>query len=185
MEYLDVVDEAGVPIGEVVSREAAHAHGIRHRTAHVWVTRKREGVTEVLLQRRSPEKESHPGLFDTSSAGHIAAGDEPLPSAQRELEEELGISSTSQDLAFLGTFRIRYDKHFHGRAFSDNEVTFVYRYTGEVDEDSLVLQAEEVSEVRWFPLADVVRAVESGDERFCVTSGGLGVLTAHLASQGR
>lgn len=39
MEYFDVVDEKGVPTGATVSREAAHRDGVRHRTAHVWVTR--------------------------------------------------------------------------------------------------------------------------------------------------
>ena len=39
------------------------------------------------------EKESFPGLYDTSSAGHIRAGDEPLPSALRELREELHIAA--------------------------------------------------------------------------------------------
>ena len=39
------------------------------------------------------EKESFPGMYDTSSAGHIPAGEEPLPSALRELSEELGMKS--------------------------------------------------------------------------------------------
>lgn len=37
------------------------------------------------------EKESFPGRFDTSSAGHIQAGDEPLESALRELHEQCKI----------------------------------------------------------------------------------------------
>ena len=36
MEYLDIVDEMGNPTGEIVEREYAHRHGIRHRTSHVW-----------------------------------------------------------------------------------------------------------------------------------------------------
>ena len=49
MELLDVVDENGVPTGTVVSREKAHAEGIRHRTAHVWLVRRRNGNVEILL----------------------------------------------------------------------------------------------------------------------------------------
>ena len=92
MEYFDVVDEAGQPTGKTVSRENAHTYGILHRTAHVWIVRQRDGRPEVLLQKRSMEKDSFPGLYDTSSAGHIPAGDESVPSALRELSEELGIS---------------------------------------------------------------------------------------------
>ena len=90
MEIFDVIDKDGNPTGETVTRERAHAEGIPHRTAHIWILRKKEGRIQVLLQKRSKNKDSFPGMFDTSSAGHIQAGDEPLESALRELEEELG-----------------------------------------------------------------------------------------------
>ena len=117
MEYFDVVDEAGLPTGKTVSRENAHTYGILHRTAHVWIVRQRDGRPEVLLQKRSMEKDSFPGLYDTSSAGHIPAGDESVPSALRELSEELGIIALPEQLHYAGTFRIQYEKEFHGRMF--------------------------------------------------------------------
>ena len=80
-----------MPTGEVVERSVAHSKGILHRTAHVWIIRKVEGRWQVLLQKRSENKDSYPGMFDTSSAGHIPAGVEPPESALRELSEELGI----------------------------------------------------------------------------------------------
>ena len=89
MELLDVVDENGVPTGTVVSREKAHAEGIRHRTAHVWLVRRRNGNVEILLQKRCKSKDSWPGCYDISSAGHIPAGVDFIPSALRELREEL------------------------------------------------------------------------------------------------
>ena len=92
MELFDVIDSKGNPAGQIVSREKAHAEGIPHRTAHIWIIRKKEGKVQILLQKRSQNKDSFPGKFDTSSAGHIQAGDEPLESALRELKEELGIT---------------------------------------------------------------------------------------------
>ena len=89
MEYFDIVDESGLPTGEIVSRDIAHRDGIRHRTAHVWVVRPAHAGYDILLQKRSRNKDSFPGFFDTSSAGHIPAGSEPLPSALRELKEGL------------------------------------------------------------------------------------------------
>ena len=74
------MDEDGVPTGETISRDDAHTDGILHRTAHVWVIRKTDRGYDILLQKRSEEKDSFPGLYDTSSAGHIPAGDEPLES---------------------------------------------------------------------------------------------------------
>ena len=84
MELFDVIDSKGNPAGQIVSREKAHAEGIPHRTAHIWIIRKKEGRVQILLQKRSQNKDSFPGKFDTSSAGHIQAGDEPLESALRE-----------------------------------------------------------------------------------------------------
>ena len=67
METLDIVDENGIPTGETIPRETAHREGILHRTAHVWVVRPSEKGYDILLQKRSMEKESFPGLYDTSS----------------------------------------------------------------------------------------------------------------------
>ncbi len=184
MEYLDIVDENGIPTGKTISRDLAHRNGILHRTAHVWVVRKNGGRTEILLQRRSEEKESFPGMYDTSSAGHIPAGEEPLPSALRELKEELGIAAAPDRLHEAGVFRIRYEKVFHGCLFRDNEVTKVYVYEEPLDIASLTLQASEVSEVRWFDLEAVWNEIRSGDRRrFCVPEAGLKVLMRYLGFQ--
>ena len=50
MEILDVVDETGAPTGETVERAEAHREGVRHRTAHVWIARNRNGRIQLLLQ---------------------------------------------------------------------------------------------------------------------------------------
>ena len=180
MEILDICDENGFPTGETISREAAHRDGILHRTAHVWIVRKTVSGYDILLQKRSMEKESFPGLYDTSSAGHIPAGEEPVPSALRELKEELGIAAQARDLAFAGTFRIQYEKEFHGNLFRDNEVTSVYVYRKPVDIGSLRLQAGEVDEVQWFDLNEVCTEIQTCRERFCVPSAGLQVLKKYL-----
>ena len=83
MEYLDIVDENGVPTGKIAERTAAHKQGLRHRTSHVWILRERAGKVEVLLQKRSQNKDSFPGCYDISSAGHIPAGVDFIPSALR------------------------------------------------------------------------------------------------------
>ena len=180
MEYLDICEENGLPTGRTVSRDEAHREGILHRTAHVWIVREAEGRHQVLLQKRSMEKESFPGFYDTSSAGHIPAGVEPLPSALRELREELGIEAAPEDLSYAGQFRIRYEKEFHGRLFKDNEVTSVYVYEKPVDAGSLTLQESEVDEVRWFGLEEVQAEIRGSRKRFCVPAEGLNVLISYL-----
>ena len=180
MEYFDTVDEYGVPTGEIISREEAHREGIRHRTAHVWIIRSSKKGYDLLLQKRSLNKDSFPGLYDTSPAGHIPAGDEPLESALRELKEELGIEAKPGQLSYAGMFQIQYEKEFHGHIFRDNEVASVYVYQEPVEITTLTLQESEVSEVRWFDLDEVWNEIKTDRSRFCVPTGGLKVLREYL-----
>lgn len=126
MELLDVVDEHGVPTGEVVSRDVAHRTGVRHRTSHVWMLRKKNGRLEILAQKRSENKDSHPGCYDISSAGHIPAGEDFVSSALRELEEELGVTAKPEDLVYCGQRHFAYEKEFYGEMFQDDQVSNVY-----------------------------------------------------------
>ena len=180
MEIFDVIDKDGNPTGETVTRERAHAEGIPHRTAHIWILRKKEGRIQVLLQKRSKNKDSLPGMFDTSSAGHIQAGDEPLESALRELEEELGIHATPEQLHFAGTFPISFAKEFHGKMFRDEELAFVYIYDQPVNITKLVLQKEEVEAVEWFDLEKTYEECKYCRDMFCVPSGGFEVVRKYL-----
>mgnify|MGYP002673991804 FL=1 len=169
MEIFDIVDEKGIPTGETIERTRAHEKGVRHRTAHIWIVREQDGKAQLLLQKRSAEKDSFPGRFDTSSAGHIQAGDEPEESAIRELHEELGIRAAKEDLTFAGCFDIQYEKEFYGKMFRDNEVAFVYMYTKHVDAKKLTLQKEEVECVEWFDMEELDTALQPPrDQRFCV-----------------
>ena len=180
MEYFDVCDAQGRPTGRVVARDAAHREGIRHRTAHIWVARKVHGRWHLLLQKRSMNKDSFPGKYDTSSAGHIRAGDEPLPSALRELEEELGIRASADQLHCAGTFNVRFEKVFHGQLFRDDELAHVYAYTEPVDPSALRLQAEEVERVDWFDLEILWMVLRDRREFFCVPAEGLAVIRNYL-----
>ena len=119
-------------------------------------------------------------MFDTSSAGHIQAGDEPLESALRELEEELGIHTTPEQLHFAGTFPISFAKEFHGKMFRDEELAFVYIYSQLVDISTLVLQKEEVESVEWFDLEDTYEECQKSRDKFCVPSGGFEVVRRFL-----
>ena len=135
---------------------------------------------DVLLQKRSSRKESYPGCFDISAAGHVAAGDQLLDSAVRELKEELGIQAESGQLHFVGS---RYGYHedvFYGRPFRDAEISAVYVYREPVDEKALCLQAEEVETVSWMDLQECVRMVEERTSPTCIYRDELEMLQAYL-----
>lgn len=168
MERLDVVDENGVPTGEIIDRQKAHDLGIPHRTSHVWIVREKEGKLQVLLQKRSDNKDSYPGCYDISSAGHIPAGVDFVPSALRELEEELGYEAKPEELLYCGQRRFRFDQIFHGHPFHDNQISNVYALWLDKEPCDFLLQKEEVSEVRWFDFDDCVRKVEQNLIPHCI-----------------
>ncbi len=181
MEIFDIVDENGIPTGETIQRTVAHDKGIRHRTAHIWIVRNTDNGCEVLLQQRSYNKDSFPGRYDTSSAGHIRAGDEPLDSALRELGEELGIKAEPAALTYIGKFPIQYEREFFGKPFRDCEVAFVYLYTESVDINALTLQADEVESVKWFAIDEVYKACVNHSPEFCVPVDGLNLVRRYMA----
>ena len=166
MEWLDVVDEEGRPTGQVVSREEAHREGIRHRTSHVWIVRKKGGRLQVLLQKRSENKDAYPGCYDISSAGHIPAGVDFVPSALRELREELGVEAQPEDLVYCGRRRIRFDEVFHGRRFNDHQVSNIYLLW--LDRDDFRIQEEELSAVEWFDFDAALEAVRGNTIPHCI-----------------
>ncbi|MBQ0000096.1 MAG: NUDIX domain-containing protein [Clostridiales bacterium] len=173
MEIFDVIDENGNPTGETVERKRAHAEGIPHRTAHIWIIRDKDGKYQALLQKRAQNKDSFPGCFDTSSAGHIQAGDEPKESALREPSEELGIHAEDEDLEPAGKFIIDYQTEFYGKPFIDKEIAFVFLYKKEVDVNQLVFQDGEVEGAAWFDLDVIHRACVEDDPVFCVPDEGI------------
>ena len=85
------------PTGKVKERGQVHKDGDWHRSVQVWVAQKEttNNSVRVLLQRRSPFKDTHPNQLDVSCAGHVNAGDDILETTMRELDEELGGSSSS------------------------------------------------------------------------------------------
>ena len=168
MELFVIVDENGRPTGRVVPREEAHRLGLRHRTSHVWVLRQKNGRLQVLLQKRSETKDSFPGCWDISSAGHIPAGSDFVRSALWELREELGVAARPRDLRFCGQRRFRYEGSFYGQPFLDNQVTNVYCLFLDREPEDFSIQKEELSCVRWFDLEDTLSAIRDGSLRHCI-----------------
>ena len=170
MEMFDIVDENGEPTGTVKERTKVHEDGDLHRTSHVWIVRdNNKGGLDVLLQKRSESKDSNPGCYDISSAGHIPAGCGYLDSALRELKEELGIDASSEELELRLIRRISYSDIYHGKLFKDNQVTRVYKMKrNDIDIEKLNLQKEEVEEVIWMDYEECIKAVKNNTIKHCI-----------------
>lgn len=169
LELFDILNEDGSKTGIVKERGVAHREGALHGTVHIWIVRKNEkSGYDVLLQKRSANKDSHPGCYDISSAGHISAGDEIMESALRELWEELGLSVQPEQLELFGTTHVKFEKTFYGKRFRDNEISSDFIYRQPVDIDKLNLQESEVSEVRWMDYEECRQKVAQGSMPNCI-----------------
>lgn len=161
-ECFDVLTAAGAKTGASKPRSLVHRDGLWHRSTHVWIVAR--DARAVLLQKRSREKDTFPGRWDVSAAGHISAGAESASTARRELEEELGVDG---ELEFLFTARAEARGSAGGVDFVDREFQDVYVFSdGAVAVEAVVVQPEEVDEVRYWPVDEYRAALLGGDERF-------------------
>ena len=160
LELFDEIREDGSRTGVVKERGVVHEDGSLHPTVHTWIVRSNDkSGYDLLLQKRSECKDSNPGCWDISSAGHVEAGHGYLESAIRELKEELGIDALPEQLREVGTRRCGFESEFYGRPFRDNELSMIYIYEEPVNTAELTLQESEVSETAWMDYKECRRKV--------------------------
>lgn len=185
MELLDVLNPDGEKSGKVTERGVAHRKGAYHATAHVWIARERKGGGfDLLLQKRSRIKDSFPGCYDISAAGHIPAGADALSAALRELEEELGIQADEGRLEYVGDCESEFRGNFHGKPFFNHERSRVYLYREPVDISRLKLQESEVESVRWMEASACRKGVQNMEFSNCIDERELSMLLAYLEEKG-
>ncbi|APG64661.1 hydrolase [Tenacibaculum todarodis] len=146
-ELLDILTPEGKPTGKTALKYEAHKNGWFHATVHIWIFTSDE---KILLQKRAMTKKVFPGLWDISVAGHVAAGEEILTSAKREVFEEIGLQLEDKDLIKIGT-RIHQISHPNG--IQDNEHHHVFIAELKVSIEDLKIQKEEVDAIKLFDLS--------------------------------
>ena len=142
-ELFDVVDEQDRVTGQLARREV-HRRGLRHRAVHLLVANR---AGQVFLHQRSMQKDLFPGVWDSSAAGHVGAGEDYDGTAVRELAEELGCRPESPPRPL---FKIE------ARAETGQEFVWVYRVEAE---GPFTLQADEIERGGWFAPAEIDRWV--------------------------
>jgi len=161
MEYLDILDKDGNPTGKKKPKPDVHKDGDWHKTVHIWIVTPKG---ELLIQKRSPEMDSYPNLWDISTAGHISAGEDSITSALREAEEELGLKLKAENFHYL--FTAIQQALLQNGTYINNEYNDVYLV--ELDPASLKfnLQKEEVSETRWVPYQELEKELSGDSQNF-------------------
>jgi isopentenyldiphosphate isomerase len=138
-EFLEVVNHKGEVIN-ILPRTCIHGNpSMTHRVVHILVFNTKG---ELLLQKRSMNKDVAPGKWDTSVGGHLNAGEDPLSAARREIKEELGIS--------LGELKFLYTYIYTNSYETELVSTYACLYEGKI-----CFNSDEIDEVKFWSLAEI------------------------------
>lgn len=140
MDKLVVVNRQDQVLGTKGKKACHTLKGILHRGFSVFVFNQKG---EVLLQKRSFQKELWPGFWSNTCCSHPKPGESYLQAGKRRLKQELGFSC---QLKYLGKF---YYRAVCQKAGSENEICAVLlgKYDGPVKPNP-----REVAAIRWVNL---------------------------------
>lgn len=157
-EMIDILDEKnGELTGKIISKKEAHKNGNWHGSIHILIVNNSE--TRTLLQKRCAKKELYPNMWDISVGGHISAGETPIITAQRELDEELGLNI--KDYKIEQVDRIK--EQLNNNGIISNEFVTIYIVKGDIDISNIRLQEDEVSEVKWCSKEELNQLISNGE----------------------
>lgn len=105
----------------------------------------------MLIQQRQPFNRGWSNLWDITVGGSAIAGDSSRSAAERETQEELGLTLDLSDV------RSSLTVHWEN-GFDD-----YYLLNRDVDTGSLRLQVEEVPAVRWASKEEILQMIDRGE----------------------
>lgn len=143
-ELFDLYDVNRKPLNLTMQRGTKTPDGTCRLVVHVCVF---SPDGKMLCQHRQPFKKGWSNMWDISAGGSVTSGEDSQQGARRETLEELGITLPEKLLPSLTV-------HFDG-GFDD-----YYCVVMDVDEQSCVLQQEEVAEVKWFSESEICRMID-------------------------
>ncbi|MDB6067264.1 MAG: Nudix hydrolase [Pedosphaera sp.] len=149
-EVFDIVNERDEVVGQE-KRGAVHRLGLKHRAVHVLVFNRRG---ELFLQKRSMTKDTFPGVWDSSTSGHVDSGESYDACAVRELWEEIGLKT---EQAPKRLFKL------DAQLETGEEFVWVYRHEAE---GPFTLHPEEIETGGWFAPVEITRWMAERPEDF-------------------
>lgn len=152
-EVVTIVNEQNEVIGSA-RREDMRRGRMIHRATYAFI---RNSQNQFYVQKRSKFKDYCPHHFDPTPGGVLAAGESYAETNKREIEEEMGIACTEDQLKHLFTFYYEDDRV---RCFGD---AWELIYDGELN-----IQVEEVESVHMMSMEEILRRHADPDhgERF-------------------
>ncbi len=146
MEILDLYDDNGKKLNEIITRGEKTENGKNIMLSVIFIKNKEE----YLIQKTSKEK----GSKYSSTGGHVIHGEDGFTTIKRELNEELGINPKEDDIKFVTTFKYP----------SKNCIFNVYKL--EIDNlnlDTIKLQESEVESICYLNKEKIEKIIEEGN----------------------
>jgi len=159
-QKLNIVDENDKIIGED-TRESVHKKGLLHREVHVWIYNNKG---EVLLQKRSLNKDTFPGLWDASVGGHVEMGDSYKQSAIKEAKEEIGIIIDKNKLVLITKNKNKYNDKKTKTINSKFTVDYAYEYNGLLN--NLKIEKDKIIGLEFWSINKILGLPEKDKKRF-------------------
>ena len=120
--------------------------GDYHLVVQIWIKNEKG---EFLIQQRSENVKTSPGIWATT-AGSVVAGEDSLTAAIRELREELGIEVAANEL------------HLITQTIKEDSLWSVWLLTRDIPLHKFTLQEVEVSQIRWTRPEKIKQMVAEG-----------------------
>lgn len=152
MELIEIVDNNGNFTGQIIDKEEAHDKNLLHNEVAIFIINDKK---QVLLQKRSATKRFKPNMW-ALCAGHVDAYETLEDAAIREIAEEVGLEVLKNELHSFSERRIAIKE-------SDSHITYFYYVICNKKENEFKIQLEELSEVKWFNIDDVIKMIDNND----------------------
>ena len=147
MELWDLYDENRTPLGLTMVRGEPQPEGKYRLVVHACIFNSRG---EMLIQQRQPFKSGWSNMWDVTVGGSAISGDTSRTAVERELLEELGLSTSFDGI--LPAISIN-----TSQVFDD-----IYIKSEDVDIDTLSLQYSEVQAVKWATKDEICEMIDGG-----------------------
>lgn len=142
MEKWDLYNEYGEKLNIVINRGDILPENTYHGVVDIFIANE---LNEVLLVRRSFNKEVYPGLWETGAGGSVQSGESFYEAAKRELFEETGI--ITKPLLLIGK-----DK---------SKISLYNEYFIKINKNYKIVLSDESIEYKWVSFDEFLDILES------------------------
>ena len=146
MEMVDKLNNKRQSLNKTTER-LEKIDGEYRQSVHTWIM---NSNGEFLIQKRTPNKKNFPNKWSQTGGG-VDEGETTLEAALRECSEELGISINPDNMELILSFKRKYD-------FVD-----VWLVKQDLKIEELILQEDEVSEVKWATVDEIRNLMKTGE----------------------